>query len=120
MFVMKLQEEIHKIKKLFRVLNESDEYSLALRRRIPIIEENFFVFFNDLLQYTDQSSYSDEFEFADNMISDIVRLFERKYGDYDDYWFLENDEVSDYIKNEYGDIILESWVGDDDIEDFDF
>ena len=72
--------------------------------------------FNDLISDTDPADFSDEFEFADNLISWSL-------SDYEDSPFY--DELYDYIKNEYSEDLFDAYrvvMGDefDDTIDIDY
>ena len=74
--------------------------------------------FNDLISDTDPADFSDEFEFADNLISWSL-------SDYEDSPFY--DELYDYIKNEYSEDLFDAYrvvmgdeFDDDDTIDIDY
>ena len=127
-----LNEDIKNIKYLFgykpgRVISEqdidytTDEYldmtedkdDVFLRRRLSTIEKLIEKYINEVEE--EETLFSDEYEFADNIISWVVQdLTTSEYSDHN------YDELTDLIKDNFGDYILSQYVEsdfDDDDED---
>lgn len=118
-----LNEELNNIKYLFgykpgKVISEQDNISIELRRRMPQISQKF----DEMLDSPDNNpnDFSDEFEYADNMISWTVD--ELAYNTDDSYYEDNEDDVRDFIKDMYGDFLFDRYyseVNDDEEEDID-
>jgi hypothetical protein len=99
-----------------RLLNEDDD-NMFLKRRLSTIEE---LIDKNIEKVNDEGGYgfSDEFEFASNIIRWVVD--ELTNYDYDTY---DYDELVDLIKDNFGEYILSQYVEEDfdfdDDEDFD-
>lgn len=117
-----LKEELNNIKYLFgykpgKVISEQDNIPTELRRRIPQISQKF----DEMLDSPDNNpnDFSDEFEYADNMIS--LTLDELAYNTDDSYYEDNQDGVKDFIKDMYGDFLFDRYYSevnnDDDYED---
>ena len=119
-----LNEELNNIKYLFgykpgRVISEQDNTPIEIRRRIPEISQKF----DEMLDSPDNNpnDFSDEFEYADNMISWTL---DELISDTNDNYYEDNrDEIVDFIKNMYGDFLFDRYYSevndDDDYEDDD-
>jgi hypothetical protein len=130
-----INEDIQNMKYLFgykpgRVISEqdidytTDEYvdtsemtedndDLFLRRRLSTIEE---LIDKNIEKVNDEGGYgfSDEYEFADNIISWVVQdLTTSDYSDHD------YDKLTDLIKDEFGEYILSQYVEEDFDDDDD-
>lgn len=117
-----LKEELNNIKYLFgykpgKVISEQDNIPTELRRRMPQISQKF----DEMLDSPDNNpnDFSDEFEYADNMIS--LTLDELAYNTDDSYYEDNQDGVKDFIKDMYGDFLFDRYYSevnnDDDYED---
>ncbi len=118
-----LNEELNNIKYLFgykpgKVISEQDNTPIEIRRRIPEISQKF----DEMLDSPDNNpnDFSDEFEYADNMISWTVD--ELIYNNTDDSYYEDNrDDIVDFIKEMYGDFLFDRYYSEvnDDEEDVD-
>jgi len=118
-----LNEELYNMKYLFgykpgKVISEQDNVPTELRRRIPEISQKF----DEMIDSPDNNpnDFSDEFEYADNIISwTLDELFRST----NDIYYIDNmDDVTDFIKEMYGDSLFDRWyseVNDDDEDDED-
>jgi hypothetical protein len=117
-----LNEELNNIKYLFgykpgKVISEQDNTPIEIRRRIPEISQKF----DEMLDSIDNNpnDFSDEFEYADNMISWTLDELIRDSND--NYYEDNEDDVKDFIKNMYGDFLFDRYYSevndDDDYED---
>lgn len=95
-------------------MTEDKNNDLFLRRRLSTIENLIEKYIKEVED--DETLFSDEFEFADNIISWVVQDLIGQGGYGDDY-----DEINDLVKDNFGDYILsqysESDFGDFGIED---
>ena len=119
-----LNEELNNIKYLFgykpgKVISEQDNTPIEIRRRMPQISKSF----DEMLDSPDNNpnDFSDEFEYADNMISWTVD--ELVFNTDDSYYEDNEDDVRDFIKDMYGDFLFDRYYSeannDDDEEDID-
>ena len=107
-----IQEANERLEK--RMLNEDND-NMFLKRRLSTIEE---LIDKNIKMVEDEGGYgfSDEYEFASNIISWVVNdLMNSDNPDYD------YDEIEDFIKENFGEYILSQYVEEDfdDDEDFD-
>jgi hypothetical protein len=107
-----IQEANERLEK--RMLNEDND-NMFLKRRLSTIEE---LIDKNIEKVNDEGGYgfSDEFEFASNIIRWVVD--ELTNYDYDTY---DYDELVDLIKDNFGEYILSQYVEEDfdDDEDYD-
>jgi hypothetical protein len=91
-----------------RIITENKD-DLFLKRRYSTIEELIEKYVNEVEE--EETLFSDEFEFADNIISWVVQdLTTSNYSDHN------YDELTDLIKDNFGEYILSQYVE----RDFDF
>lgn len=116
-----LNEELNNIKYLFgykpgKVISEQDNTPIEIRRRMPQISKSF----DEMLDSPDNNpnDFSDEFEYADNMISWTVD--ELVFNTDDSYYEDNEDDVREFIKDMYGDFLFDRYyseANDDDEDD---
>jgi hypothetical protein len=105
-----------------RLINEqpSDDNDIPkdIRRRLPIITQVFTETFYS--PDNDPNDFSDEFEYADNIISYAITKLIRITND--KYFEINESNIRDYLKETYGEFLLEKYVSevDEDDEDDDF
>jgi len=87
-----------------------DKLDMYLKRRSALIDELIEKNIDEV--YEEGTLFDDEFEFADNIINWVVQ--DMKVPD-----DIDENEVIDYIKDEYGEYIMSSFESDDDDEDWD-
>ena len=117
-----INEDIDNMKYLFgykpgRVISEQEQPEntddLFLRRRLRIIEELIEKYINEVEE--EETLFSDEYEFVDNIISWVVQDLTMSDTDHD------YDKLTDLIKDKFGDYILSQYVEsdfDDDDDEF--
>ena len=96
------KSELELIKKIKNMMKgEDNELSTQLRRRINNKE------ISDLIEIAkdevDEDDFDDNFEYLDNVIYYVVQELQEKYGENDDFWFDNEDEIIDYIKDNFDD-----------------
>jgi hypothetical protein len=118
-----LNEELYNMKYLFgykpgKVISEQDNVPTEIRRRMPEISQKF----DEVIDSPDNSpnDFYDEFQYADNIISwTLDELFRST----NDIYYIDNmDDVTDFIKEMYGDSLFDRWyseANDDDEDDED-
>jgi hypothetical protein len=92
----------------FRKLVNEDELPNSIRRRLSQFQDKIM----ELVSTTDVNEFSDEFEYADNIISWALM----------DSNFEDTDEIMDLLKEMYGDMLFEIYYDsvDSHNEDDDF
>ena len=118
-----LNEELYNMKYFFgykpgKVISEQDNVPTEIRRRMPEISQKF----DEMIDSPDNSpnDFYDEFQYADNIISwTLDELFRST----NDIYYMDNmDDVTDFIKEMYGDSLFDRWyseANDDDEDDED-
>ena len=105
-----------------RLINEqpSDDNDIPkdIRRRLPIITQVFDETVDS--PDNDPNDFSDEFEYADNIISYVITKLIRITND--KYFEINEENIIDYLKETYGEFLLEKYVSevDEDDEDDDY
>jgi hypothetical protein len=97
----------------FEMIMTEDKDDVFLRRRLSTIEKLIEKYINEVEE--EETLFSDEYEFADNIISWVVQdLTTSEYSDHN------YDELTDLVKDNFGDYILSQYVESDfDDEDDD-
>lgn len=115
-----LNEELNNIKYLFgykpgKVISEQDNTPIEIRRRMPQISKSF----DEMLDSPDNNpnDFSDEFEYADNMIS--LTVDDLVYNTDDSYYEDNEDDVTDFIKDVYGDFLFDRYYSEANNDDYD-
>ena len=87
-------------------MTEDNNDDVFLRRRLSTIEKLIEKYINEVEE--EETLFSDEYEFADNIISWVVQdLTTSEYSDHD------YDELTDLIKDNFGEYILSQYVESD-------
>ena len=94
--------ELELIKMIKNMMKDEDNtLSTQLRRRINNDE------ISDLIQIAkdevDEDDFDDDFEYLDNVIGYVIQELQDKYGENDDFWYDNEDEIIDYIKDNFDD-----------------
>jgi hypothetical protein len=94
--------ELELIKMIKNMMKDEDNtLSTQLRRRINNDE------ISDLIQIAkdevDEDDFDDNFEYLDNVIGYVIQELQDKYGENDDFWYDNEDEIIDYIKDNFDD-----------------
>jgi hypothetical protein len=106
-----ITEDQHKqLRRIVGEGSEEDKLDMFLKRRSELIEELIEKNIDEI--YEEGTLFDDEFEFADNIINWVVQ--DMKVPD-----DIDENEVIDYIKDEYGEYIMSSFESDDDEDDDD-
>ena len=103
-----IQESNLKLENRLIIENKDD---LFLKRRYSTIEELIEKYVNEVEE--EETLFSDEYEFADNIISWVVQdLTTSNYSDHN------YDELTDLIKDNFGEYILSQYTEVDDEDEF--
>ncbi len=100
-----------------RIINEQpsdDNIPKDIRRRLPIITQVFDETVDS--PDNDPNDFSDEFEYADNIISYAITKLIRITND--KYFEINESNIRDYLKETYGEFLLEKYVSEVDEDDF--
>ena len=89
-----------------RVINE-EEYSRSFRRRISQIDEDIIDLISQGKDEVDEDDYDDVYEYLDNVVYWVVQELQNRYGKDNDFWFDNEDEITDYIKDKYDDYLYD-------------
>ncbi len=92
--------------KLDEQYNDEGQLDLNELAKKIVISQKYSEIYDEMTP----SDYGDEFEFADNFITNLLD----EYEDSDFY-----DDLYDVVKMEYGDTILNIYLSDDDVGYFD-
>lgn len=105
-----IQEANSRLEK--RLLKE--DFESSIKRRIPALEE----LINAEIADNSSDDFKDEFEYADNIIGWVVDAFLQlpENSQYED----EYDEIVDYLKNNYGEMIMSNYEEDEYLDDEEF
>lgn len=90
--------------------SEEDKLDMYLKRRSSLIDELIEKNINEVEE--DETLFDDEFEFATNIINWVVQ--DMKVPD-----DIDENEVIDYVKDEYGEYIMSRFNSEDDDDDDD-
>lgn len=94
------------------VVNEANdafdnaEHSKSFIRRIHNAKEDIMELIDLAKEEVDEDDFGDEFEYYDNIIYWVVQELQSRFGDNDDFWYDEEDEISEYIKDEFDDYLM--------------
>jgi hypothetical protein len=99
-----IQESNQKLEN--RLLNEEDEYSPKFKRRIGGVDNDIINLIDDAKGEVDEDDFDDYFGYMDNIVFWVVQELQSLYGANDDFWYDNEDEITDYIKDNYDDYLL--------------
>jgi len=88
-----------------RVIKE--EYSTKFKRRLKSINDDIIDLISQAKDEVDEDDYDDYYDYLDNVVYWVVQELQNMYGEDDDFWFDEEDEIIDYIKDKYDDYLDE-------------
>jgi hypothetical protein len=106
------EEEKNRILEMYsgkkNVIRESDDESgyENLENKKPVFEK----LIDAEITNNDSEDFGDEFEYADNIISWVVDAFISLPGN--DGYFDKYDDIHDYLKDNYGEIIISQYERD--------
>ena len=78
-----------------------EEYSLKFKRRLKLINDDVIVLISKAKDEVDEDDFDDYFDYLELVVYWVVQELQNMYGDDDDFWFDNEDEIADYIKDEY-------------------
>jgi hypothetical protein len=80
---------------------EEDEYSVGFRRRVNMIDGDIINLIDAAKNDVDENDFDDYFEYMENLVYWVVQELQSLYGTNDDFWYDNEDEITDYIKDNY-------------------
>jgi hypothetical protein len=93
---------------LIRIVNRviKEDYSRDLEFRLAPLTDIIYELIDNAKDELDEDDFSDEFEYMDNVIYYVIRELQNKLGDEDSFWYDEEDEITDYLKEEFEDYLF--------------
>ena len=106
--VIKLTESdlVRIVKRVVKESIDDGEHSKSFVRRIYNTKEDIIELIDLAKEEVDEDDFGDEFEYYDNIIYWVVQELQSRFGDNDDFWYDEEDEISEYIKDEFDDYLM--------------
>lgn len=96
---------VRMIKKI--VKEEEDNYSTKFKRRFSLINDDIIDLISQGKDEVDEDDYDDYYDYLENVVYWVVQELQNMYGDDDDFWFDNEDEITDYIKDKYDDYLYD-------------
>ena len=84
---------------------EEDEYSVGFRRRVSMVEGDIINLIDAAKNDVDENDFDDYFEYMENLVYWVVQELQSLYGTNDDFWYDNEDEITDYIKDNYDELL---------------
>lgn len=84
-----------------------EEYSLKFKRRFRLMNDDIIVLISQAKDEVDEDSFDYYYEYLETVVYWVVQELQNMYGLDDDFWYDNEDEIIDYIKNEYDDYLYE-------------
>ena len=81
--------------------NEEEEYSPSFRRRFKLINDVILGLIDKAKEETDEDDFDDYYDYLENLVYWVVQELQSMYGDEDDFWYDNESEITDFIKDEY-------------------
>ena len=88
-----------------RIIKEDDDYSREFKRRFILINDDIIDLISQAKDEVDEFDYDDYFDYLDNLVYWVIQELQSLYGEDDDFWFDNEDEIINYIKDEYDDYL---------------
>jgi hypothetical protein len=89
-----------------RVVQEEEERPIQMKRRFRMISNDIHELIDKAKEELDEDDFEDEFDYLDNVVYYVVQELQGMYGELDDFWFDEEDDIVDFIKDEYDDYLF--------------
>lgn len=89
-----------------RVINE-EEYSRSFIRRFFQLDDDMIDLISQGKDEVDEDDFNDYYEYLDNVVYWVVQELQNRYGKKDDFWFDNEDEIIEYIKDKYDDYLYD-------------
>lgn len=104
--VIKLTERdlIRLVKRV--VQEQEEERPIQMKRRFRMISNDVHELIDKAKEELDEDDFEDEFDYLDNVVYYVVQELQGMYGSHDDFWFDEEDDIVDFIKDEYDDYLF--------------
>ena len=89
-----------------RVINE-EEYSRSFVRRFFQLDDDMIDLISQAKDEVDEDDFNDYYDYLDNVVYSVVQELQYRYGKHDNFWFDNEDEIIDYIKDKYDDYLYD-------------
>ena len=89
-----------------RVINE-EEYSRSFKRRFFQLDDDMIDLISQAKDEVDEDDFNDYYDYLDNVVYWVVQELRDRYGKKDDFWFDNEDEIIEYIKDKYDDYLYD-------------
>jgi hypothetical protein len=84
---------------------EEDEYSVGFRRRVNMIDGDIINLIDAAKNDVDENDFDDYYGYMENLVYWVVQELQSLYGTNDDFWYDNEDEITDYIKDNYDELL---------------
>ena len=82
-----------------RVINE--DYSSNFKRRFKSINDEILELIDSAKDEVDEDDFDDYYDYLEGLVYWVVQELQSRYGDDDDFWYDDEDEIIEYIKDKY-------------------
>jgi len=82
-----------------RVINEG--YSSNFKRRFKSINDEILELIDSAKDEVDEDDFDDYYDYLEGLVYWVVQELQSRYGDDDDFWYDDEDEIIEYIKDKY-------------------
>ena len=82
-----------------RVINEG--YSSNFKRRFKSINDEILELIDNAKDEVDEDDFDDYYDYLEGLVYWVVQELQTRYGDDDDFWYDDEDEIIEYIKDKY-------------------
>ena len=84
---------------------EEDEYSVGFRRRVSMVDGDIINLIDAAKNDVDENDFDDYYGYMENLVYWVVQELQSLYGTNDDFWYDNEDEITDYIKDNYDELL---------------